>query len=186
LRAIFSATRTFLDVAKSPQAIQMHFVGTSYAADGMGKKTVEPLAAEYGLQSIVSENSDRIPYSMTLRCLLDAHALIVPGSDDPGYTASKIYPYLLARKPMSSVFHRQSSVVDLIRRVGGAVSIPFSSDERTETISQRIVSEWFESGRFQKAVPLDEVAFKPHTAKAQARDFVAFFRRVLGKTGVAK
>ena len=88
--------------------LKIHFVGTSYAAFGKGMKTIEPLALEYGLGDIVVEHTDRIPYSQTLRCLLDADALIVPGSDDPGYTASKIYPYLLARKPMLAVFHYRS------------------------------------------------------------------------------
>ncbi len=84
------------------------------------EKTVEPLAANYGLERIVVEHTDRIPYSETLRCLLDANALFAPGSDDTGYTASKIYPYLLMGKPMLSVFHRMSSVAALIKNVGGS------------------------------------------------------------------
>ena len=161
------------------KALCLHFVGTSYAAAGRGLKTIEPLAAEYGLAAIVREYPDRIPYSQTLRCLLDADALIVPGSDDPAYTASKIYPYLLAGKPLLAVFHEASSVVSLIRTVGGGVCVPFQTDEPTHALSHRIESEWLESGDWQQPVPLDRAAFKPHTAEAQANVLCRFFDRCL-------
>ncbi len=85
--------------------LRVHFIGTAYAPQGRGEKTVEPLAVKAGLSDIVSEVTDRIPYFEALQCLLDAEALFVPGSDDPGYTASKIYPYILAQKPLLAVFH---------------------------------------------------------------------------------
>jgi hypothetical protein len=159
--------------------LRLHFIGTSYAAAGSGRKTVEPLAAEYGLAAVVEEHPDRIPYSQALRCLLDADALIVPGSDDPGYTASKIYPYLLAGKPLLAVFHEQSSVVPLIRAVGGGVCVPFQTNEPTHALSHRVLQEWLETGQWRRPVPLDRTAFEPHTAKIQAEVLCRFFDRCL-------
>jgi len=123
--------------------LQLHFIGTSYAAAGHGQKSIQPIAEEFGLQNVVIEHTDRIPYSQTLRCLLDADALIVPGSDDPGYTASKIYPYLLAGKPLLAVFHENSSVVSLLQKVGGGVCVTFKTGEPAEEIAKRILeSRW--------------------------------------------
>lgn len=167
----------------SLHALRLHFIGTSYAAAGRGKKTIESLAAEFGLERMVIEDTDRIPYSQTLRCLLDADALIVPGSDDPGYTASKIYPYLLAEKPLLTVFHEESSVLRLVREVGGAVGVSFRTGESPVEISQRIRELWLDSGAFAKAVPLDEMAFEPYTAAAQAQQLGAFFQTVLDLDG---
>lgn len=182
LRGLFGALRDharnqpgFLD------SLRLHFVGTSYAAAGAGRKTVEPIAAEYGLAAVVEEHPGRIPYSQTLRCLLDADALIVPGSDDPGYTASKIYPYLLAGKPLLAVFHEQSSVVSLMRTVGGGVCVPFQTDEPAQALSHRLVKQWLESGAWQRSVPLDRTAFAPHTAGAQAAVLCRFFERCLAR-----
>ncbi len=184
VRAIFAALaarkaesgRQNLEMEK----LRLHFIGTSYAAAGTGVKIVEPLAAEYGLSEWVHESTDRIPYSETLRCLLDADALIVPGSDDPGYTASKIYPYLLARKPLLAVFHEQSSVVSLIRKVGGGSAVTFASGEKVETIGDRILQQVeITDGRFPQ-IPLNEVAFQPFTAEAQAKQLADFFRYCTG------
>ena len=160
------------------EGLRLHFIGTSYAAAGCGAKTIEPLATEYGLEDIVAEHPDRIPYFEALRCLLDADALIVPGSDDPGYTASKIYPYLLAGKPLLAVFHEASSVVGLIRNVGGGSVIPFASGETAESIAARI-AQWLACGEPEQPVPLMQEAFAPCTASSQARQLSGFFTAVL-------
>lgn len=159
--------------------LRLHFIGTSYAAAGRGVKTIEPLAAEYGLEGIVVEHPDRIPYSQTLRCLLDADALIVPGSDDPGYTASKIYPYLLAEKPLLAVFHEQSSVVELIRKVGGGRVVAFASQESPAAIATRISGEWLDAGGPEQALPLDLEAFAPYTAQAQAAEMAELWKHCI-------
>ncbi len=189
LRAFFLALNEHLKHESAlRERLQLHFIGTSYAAAGRGKKMVEPLAQELGLADLVSESTDRIPYSQTLRCLLDADALIVPGSDDPGYTASKIYPYLLAGKPLLAVFHEQSSVVSLLQTVKGGTVVAFKTGEESEAIAARILdSGWIESrrsavsGQWSVAVPaaLVRSAFAPHTARAQAGALADFFQHIL-------
>ena len=190
------------------EKLRLHFIGTSYAPKGSAKKIVLPLAEEFGLGDLVTESTDRIPYSQTLRCLLDADALIVPGSDDPGYTASKIYPYLLAGKPLLAVFHENSSVVSLLKKVGGGVCVPFKTGETAAEIAGHIGQSWFASSpkdhgprttdnetkdqlsslsalRFATtdnlppAIPLDRAAFEPHTACVQARMLAEFFLETL-------
>ena len=87
---------------------------------------------------MVSEVTDRIPYFEALQCLRDADALFVPGSDDPGYTASKIYPYILAKKPLLAVFHAESSVVGLLQKTRAGTVVGFHSGETAEAVSERI------------------------------------------------
>lgn len=181
VRGFFSAIQSTLNKPTTLNSLRLHFIGTSYAAAGTGTKVVEPLAADYGLSEIVHEYTDRIPYSEALCCLLDADALVVLGSDDPAYTASKIYPYLLAEKPLLAVFHEQSSVVDLIRKVGGGTVIPFATGDDPDAIAARIASEWLDNGGPKKAVPLDHTAFAPYTAREQARQLAEFFSGVSGR-----
>ncbi len=187
VRALFSALATTKAESGNWKAdikkLRLHFIGTSYAATGKGQKTIEPLAAEYGLQDIVTEHPDRIPYSETLRCLLDADALMIPGSDDPGYTASKIYPYLLAGKPLLAVFHEQSSVTGLMRQVGGGSIVSFATGESPEAIGQRITHAAFDEAGGLRQVSLDHDAFSPHTARHQAKDLAAFFHHCLCENG---
>jgi glycosyltransferase involved in cell wall biosynthesis len=181
LRAFFQALSSSVrEHAWMRERLRLHFIGTSYAPEGTGIKSVEPLAREYGVNDLVQELTNRIPYSVAMRCLLDADALIVPGSDDPAYTASKIYPYLLARKPLLAMFHEASSVVELIQKVGGGEMVSFSSDEATESIAQRIRSQWFAPQRFASAQSLNDDAFMPFTASSQAQQLARFFDRCVG------
>lgn len=178
LKGLFSAVAS----SSIKPSIKMHFIGTSYAPVGKGKKSVMPIAEQYGITGVVEEVTDRVPYSQALACLMDADALIVPGSNDPGYTASKIYPYLLARKPLLTIFHENSSVVPFIDSVGGAVSISFSENESTEQIAGRISTEWLESGAYEKPKPINEVAFDPYTGRGSAVIMGNFFDKVLEST----
>ena len=174
LRAFFRALRDSGDPALL-RALRLHFIGTSYAAAGTGARTVAPIAEEFGLAGMVRESPDRISFTLTLWCLRNAHALIVPGSDDPAYTASKIYPYLLARRPMLAIFHRRSSVVDLLARTGGAVCVPFDSGQPAETLAGAIARDWLQSGAHARVADLDMAAFAPYTDAGCAVAMSAFF-----------
>lgn len=158
--------------------LRLHFIGTSYAAAGRGQKTVEPLAKEFGLDDLVVESTDRIPFSQTLRCLLDADALLVPGSDDPGYTASKLYPYILARKPLLVVFHEKSSVVRIVNQTKAGTVVTFRSGDDPAAIAEKITATgWLAC----PAIPAtDWQAFEPYTARAMTHRLCDFFERVVG------
>ena len=180
VRALFGALREH--ERNEPgflKRLHLHFIGTSYAPAGKGRKTIEPLAADYGLGSVVREYPDRIPYSQALRCLLDADALLVPGSDDPSYTASKIYPYLLARKPLLAIFHQRSSVASLLSTVGGGVCTPFTNGECPELFASRIRARWLQNQQWKQTIPLNRQAFEPYTARASCVRLTAFFEKCL-------
>lgn len=183
VNGIFAAVAMLLsgDAARRSR-LRLHFIGTSYAAAGHGKKSIEPLAAAHGLEGIVEEHPGRIPYSETLRCLMDADALMVPGSDDPAYTASKIYPYLLAGKPLLAVFHEKSSVVELIRKVGGGNAVSFTTGQDSQGLGRQILEHAFLPGTTMRQVTLDKAAFAPFAASAQAKSLARFFRQCLAET----
>jgi len=159
--------------------LRLHFLGTSYAPDGQGIASIQPLAERFGLGALVQEVTDRLPLSRALACLKAASALLVIGSNDPSYTASKLYPYLLARRPLLAIMHRNSSVVDVVQRCGGGRVVTFESTTPPEQISQAIAEQWLLHGQHLKPVPLDASAFARHTAAAQAEQLVAFFRDCL-------
>jgi hypothetical protein len=110
------------------EQFHFYFIGTSYAAAGQGIPTISPLAEELGIAEYVTEITDRIPFYQTLNTLADASALFIPGSTDPQYTASKIYPYVLAQKPMLAFFHPASSVVSFLKACGAGTVLTFDQD----------------------------------------------------------
>lgn len=111
------------------ETLRFHFVGTDYAMKAEAGRWVSPIAKEYGIEHLVTEIPERLPYYTALKCLCDADALIVPGSDDSGYTASKLYPYILAKKPLLAIFHEESSVVRVLQETGGGTAVTFGTND---------------------------------------------------------
>lgn len=119
IRPVFNSLKQFtLSYPEAGNKIKMYFIGTSYAPAGTGKLTIQPLAEEIGIQDNVIEITDRISYYHALVTLHQADALFMPGSDDPKYTASKIYPYLLVKKPLLAIFNSLSPALEVLRSCG--------------------------------------------------------------------
>ena len=121
--------------------IRFYFIGTSYAAPGEGNQTIRPLAEKYGVQEHVVEITNRISYFHSLLTLQQADVLFIPGSDDPQYTASKLYPYLALQKPLLAIFNEKSNAVPVLQNcVENAVVFTFNQDgiSLVTAINQRL------------------------------------------------
>lgn len=175
LNGLFLALARHAPVALR-ERLRIHFLGTSYAAAGRGVATIAPLAARHGLAAIVQEQPARLPLSIALASLRAADALLVIGSNDPAYTASKIYPYLLAGRPLLAIMHAQSSVCELLERCGGGRLVRFDDSTTPGDLAEHISADWLQNGRHRRPFPLDRQAFMPHTAAAQAAQLVSFLR----------
>jgi hypothetical protein len=162
------------------QRLRLHFLGTSYAPTGRGIPSIAPLAARHGLAHLVQEVTDRLPLSVALAGLRSANALLVIGSNDPAYTASKLYPYLLARQPLLALLHEQSPAVKLLQRCGGASLATFGPNTTVRDLASKIDHAWLQQNQYSQIKPLNRQAFAPHTAAAQAEQLVAFFHHCLG------
>lgn len=124
--------------------LKLYFIGTSYAPAGTGTPTILPLSTQYGVENRIVEITDRISYYHTLLTLQQADALFIPGSSDPRYTASKIYAYLLALKPLLAIFNKGSNTVKILNEsTENAVILTFDDDTShlTETVYQTF-SNW--------------------------------------------
>lgn len=116
--------------------LRLHFIGTSYAQAGKGVKTILPVAEELDIAEYVNEQTDRISYFENIKCLQEADALIIPGSNDTAYTASKIYPYILTEKPLLAIFNSSSSAFDIIKNAGGRTVSDLNLADSIEVIRQ--------------------------------------------------
>ena len=162
--------------------VRLHFVGTSYAEGGRAVPTVAPVAARHGVGDLVEERAHRVRYAEALRILLDADALVVPGSDDPAYTASKIYPYVLARRPLLALFSETSTVVDVVRQARAGTVVTFRLGEPVANVQAALRDAWF--SRPLPPVETDWSAFEPYTAKSLAERQAEVFERALRRPPV--
>lgn len=163
------------------QAIKLHFVGTSYAPDHRAVKTVEPIAQELGVADLVEEHPHRIPYFEALQTLVDSDAILLIGSDDSSYTASKLYPCILAKKPIFAIFHEQSSVVEILHQCRAGRSVTFKEGDRPQDFLAKVVPDlqWLLSTPKGYQPDTNWQAFQPYTAKEMTRKQCAVFDQVL-------
>lgn len=174
--AFFDAWRLAIDRGLlGADAVRFEAIGTSYDPSPVVAQTIAPHAQAAGLTAQVMEQTSRVGYSEMLTLLAQSDALVVFGSDDPAYTASKIYPYLLADKPLLAIFRQESSVVGLLKAVGGGTCVSFGAATNPNALAQDIVKLWFSNGDSPPRLTLDADAFEPFTAASQARRLTDWF-----------
>lgn len=157
--------------------LKIYFIGTSYAPKGRGKPTILPLAKQYGVDDLVVEITDRISYYHTLVTLKQADALFIPGSDDPKYTASKIYPYLLIGKPLLTIFNSQSPAMNVLNDCG--VEFAYTYDA-TDNINQKIIDFFKDTINDAHTVQNDnEDAIKKYSAENMTRQQCLLFDKIM-------
>ncbi|GAB3195572.1 hypothetical protein GCM10027293_06000 [Pontibacter aydingkolensis] len=164
--------------------IKLHFIGTSYAKNGTGTETIKPLAEKYQLNDIVNEVTDRIPYFEALFLLSEADLLIVPGSTDINYTASKLYPYILSKKNILTIFHENSSVNEIITstRAGRTVTFNLKNDD-----TERLINATFHNlqeliNKPNLHLNIDWSAFSKFTSRHMTQRQTDVFDRVLRRS----
>jgi hypothetical protein len=166
-----------------PDSVRLHFLGTDYASGTLARSKVMGIANMCGVADCVSETSNRVPYLKTLRCLLEADALMMFGSDEPGYTASKLFQYVLARKPLLTIFHEDSPVTLLMHELNAGVTVSFRQGNTERDIALEVLDQWFEKRGFERTPATVWDAFQPHTAEAMAQKITAIFDGVVGGRG---
>ena len=164
--------------------LKFWFIGTSYAAAGKGVPTILPLAKQYGVGGSVVEITDRISYYHALATLQQADALFIPGSTDPQYTASKIYPYMLLKKPLLAILHEKSSAVEIISECSKNAQLAIFTNS-TGVIQEsvyRVLEQWA-SGTL---IPVETLpAFDAYSSRNLTRLQTDIFNLVLEQYATA-
>lgn len=98
------------------ERLSLRFFGTSNQTTAGAPERALPVARELGVADRVTEVAPRIGYLDAVRVQTQASALLLLGSSEPHYTASKLFPALLSRRPLLALYHEQSTVVEMLRR----------------------------------------------------------------------
>jgi Glycosyl transferase 4-like domain len=109
------------------ERLQLNFVGTSNQPAGGGAHLVSPIAEAADVGDLVREHPPRVPFLEALSILASSNGLLIIGSDEPHYTASKIYPGLMSGTPFLSLFHSASSAHHILSEAGGGLAYGFET-----------------------------------------------------------
>jgi hypothetical protein len=128
---------------------------------------------------LVRELPRRLPYLEALSVLAHSNALLLIGSDEPHYTASKIYPALMSGRPYLSLFHSASSAHQILTAAGGGRAIAFAGASELEASAplladaMRVLATTPQAfGKFRPE------AVEPYLARSIAGRFAAVFDKV--------
>lgn len=163
--------------------VKIELSGTSYATYGTPAPSLSPILNTVLPKAEVRERSERLPYMESLRQLRLADRLILFGTNDPGYTASKLGVYVLAKRPLLVICREESSVARIVRETKAAELITFGENEIKMKI--KIKEEWREAmGRWLAMDPAKEPAtdwkaFEPYTARKMTEKLCRFFNQRL-------
>lgn len=167
LRAFFAAIKTGL--IRDPSLfgkLVVHFVGTTYATNGSDPFRVTRIARDCEVDELVNEHPERIPYLDSLQLMLDAAALLLLGSEQTHYTASKVFPSVLSGRPLLAVFHRDSSVSSILGEVGAGRLVTFNEVKPVDSCVREISVELEHLLRLEDESCVNWEAFKPYTTRA--------------------
>jgi hypothetical protein len=179
LSALFAALRIFRAEQPAMAArLRLHFIGTSYAPAAQAVPTVRPLAEAHSVGDLVLEQPARIGYFESLKTMLAADALLLVGSNDPGYAPSRIAPYFLARRPVLALVPAgsaaQARLLEL--RFAEIVSLPAADPRGVGEFFAALVAD---HARFQTGKPNEALFGAQFTARAGTRQLCEFFDRAI-------
>ena len=172
LRILFAGIQQHRQQHPQPWAtIRIHFVGTSYATSQ--QRSIQTLAATYGLDDIVTEQPQRIPYFEAQQLLIDSEAILLVGSKDPSYSASKLYASVLAQRPILALFHPESVVTGILQRCQAGTVV------KLDEMAHEAIGLGLEQMVKGAAVTTDWSAFAPYTDEAMSQKLCRLFDAVV-------
>ena len=105
---------------------------------------VLPEARALGVAEVIDEIPARIDYFDALDVLVRSDAVLLLGSSERHYTASKLYPAILSRRPLVAMYHNESSVVAILGRAARPPSvrlITYDDSNRAESRVEAVYAE---------------------------------------------
>lgn len=110
IRALFSALKNIINESDKKLKFRMYFIGTG----NYGGKSIEDYAKEYEISEYIVENRERKAFLEILYFLSQSDGVLVIGSTEAHYTASKVFQSILSGRPVFSILHSESSAVNIL------------------------------------------------------------------------
>ena len=107
---LFSAVKAMRNRGAWSENVRMYFVGTGHYRG----KGISDFARQFDLQDIVVEQRERFPFLRVQRFLRNAARVLLIGSVDQHYTASKTFQCVLSKRPVLAILHHESTAANFL------------------------------------------------------------------------
>jgi hypothetical protein len=164
---------------KNAERLRVRFIGTDASSRSLSEPKIIRMAEKIGIADMVEELPARLPFLESIRVLMNSDVILMIGSDEPHYTASKIYPSLMSGRPFLSLFHRESSAHDILNRAGGGITLAFTTPEELIALVPQVVEALRRiSHSIDSLGSVDSKTYMPYTAQAIAKRYADILTRI--------
>jgi len=175
IEAIILAVKKYNET--SEKKIRLYFIGTNYAPKAKQKLQVMPIAEKHSFCDFVFEFPNRVPYFEAIKTMQISDLLLLPGTFDNSYTASKLYPYILTKKNVLAVFNEKSELKSIINEISNIPYISFNKNTDIENLSDLIFEKLIYLLTDFKII-INNSAFEKYTDKAMTKSFINFILKI--------
>ena len=155
--------------------LRLNFVGTGVTPDDQSYQ-IRAMAEANGVSACIRELPKRLPYLRALAVMARSDGLLLIGSDEPHYTASKIYPALMSGRPYLSLFHQSSSAHAILSAAGGGIALAFSNPQELASLEVPIAEGLRKLALAPNSLgKVDSAASAPYEARTIAQKYADIF-----------
>ena len=157
--------------------IDVQFIGTSYAGEGLSKPQLAQWIEQNNLEHFVNENPLRVTYKKAVELTMSADILFLIGGMQPYYAASKLMGLVASQKPFIAFVHKDSFPALFLKEINYAYVVTYSSENEELPIKQtQKLTEMFEKLIKNKSnfipVSLNNPLVLQHSAKGMTSSFL--------------
>ena len=176
IRHLCMAVSQLKQKGKWPSKARLYFLGTG-KYEG---KSIADYAREYGVDDLIIEIRDRFPYLHILRFLFAAEGVMVIGSTERHYTASKTFQCLLSGRPLLAMLHEASPGAGILQQCKADQYLVEYKEKETEAEFQQATLSVLQHylNRNSNWSP-DLEAIQPYSARSSAMILAKAFEKAL-------
>ncbi len=176
LDMIFKGIKTLISENKWNTKHHLYFVGTG----NYGHKSITDYAKDNMVSDYVHELRERKPFLHILNYLSAAKGVIVVGSTEKHYTASKIFQSILSMRPIYAVFHYQSTAVEIMKETNTHHYLTeYLPTEAPETLQKNILQNLVEFLDDSKTWNPSLANLDKYSAKESARQLAEYLDKIV-------
>jgi len=163
---LFKSIAELIKENKFNENIKLFFLGTG----NYTHKSISDYAKEHGISNFVIEIRDRFTYLHILNFLSAAKGVLLIGSTEKHYTASKTYQSLLSERPVFAIMHGESSAVDVFEETEtDDFLVKYNEKENVDDFKNRIKQSFNYYTQFEDIYKPDISTLEKYSAKKSAK-----------------
>ena len=166
--------------------IQVNFIGTSYAGEGLAKPSLTNFINELGVNNIINENPNRITYQKAVELTKSADVLFLFGDMSKQYAASKLMGLVASQQPFFAFLHESSFPYQFLKSFNYPYLVGYTNESNELPKNKKdelvaTISELIRNLNTFKPIPLDDEKFLQHTAYGMTKNILTPIKELLEK-----